>query len=89
MTLLEILSGSLAYDSSWAVYAEKINGVFQDDSPARFGQKIFENGGLLDDLEFFGNNESIVDSIYGWTAGDEDLNEEAAQQLIQSINESL
>ena len=87
MTLIEILTGSVSYDSSWAVYAEKIDGEFRGDSPARFGQQIFENGGLMDDCEFFASNESIVDAIEGWTEGDEDADrEEGAEMLISEVN---
>lgn len=88
MTLLEILTGSLTYDSSWAVYAEKIDGKFSPDSPARFGQRCFENGGLLDSSEMFGANDRLVDSLYNWMEGDPDYAEEAAIQLIHEINEA-
>ena len=65
-TLSEMLTGSLSYDSSWAVYAEKIDGEFKPESPARFGQKVFEDGGLLDDCEKFGANDWIVDQMNDW-----------------------
>ena len=65
-TLIEILTGSLSYDSSWAVYAQKIDGKFDPESPARFGQTCFENGGMLDCCEFFGRNDLIADSIQEW-----------------------
>lgn len=71
-TLKEILSGSLSYDSSWAVYAEKNDGEFKPESPARFGQTVFENGGMLDDCEYFGTNEIICDSRAEWLDGDDD-----------------
>lgn len=87
MTLIEILTGSLSYDSSWAVYAEKINGEFCNESPARFGQRLFENGGLNDVCEFFATNERIVDAIESWSEGDADFAEEAAEMLISEINE--
>ena len=71
-TLKSILSGSLSYESSWAVYAEKIDGQFEPESPARFGQPIFENGGMLDDCEMFGVNTHLADSLSEWLDGSED-----------------
>lgn len=85
-TLLEIMTGGLSYDSSWAVYAQKIDGKFTADSPARFGQRIFDNGGVLDDCEYFAANDRIVDSIQAWSDGDQDFTEEAAVMLIDEIN---
>ena len=66
MNLLELIKNGLAYDSSWGVYAEKVGGMFSAQSPARIGQRILENEGLLDDCEFFDSNESILDSIASW-----------------------
>jgi hypothetical protein len=86
MKLIEILTGSLSYYSSWAVYAEKIDGKFTEQSPARFGQIVFENGGLLDNLELFGSNDTIVDAIQEWTDGDPEFTDEAARILISNIN---
>lgn len=89
-TLREILSGSLSYDSSCAVYAEKIDGEFKPESSARFGQTVFENGGMLDDCELFGVNEHIVDSRSEWLDGDDDedgsFTAEWVDQHIDEIN---
>ena len=88
MTLLNILTGNISYDNSFAIYAEKIGGHFHNDSPARFGQTQFENGGLLDDCEFFATNDSARDSIELWADGDEDASEEGAEMLICEINKA-
>ena len=88
MTLLEILTGHLSYDQSLAVYAEKINGKFTTDSPARFGQTTFDNGETLDDCELFERNDQIV-PLNEWAEGDPDFAEEAATQLIHNINEAI
>ena len=61
-TLIEYLTDSLSYDNSWAIYAEKIDGEWKPESPARFGQRVFENGGLLDGCSLFNTNDSIVDA---------------------------
>jgi hypothetical protein len=87
-TLLEILTGGLSYDSSWAIYAERIDGFFKAESPARFGQRIFENGGLADDCEIFTTNESAVDFMNNYTDGDDEFLEEAALELIQHKNDN-
>lgn len=95
-TLIDILTGTLSYDSSWGIYAEKIDGEFKPESPARFGQRQFENGGLNDDCELFANNEYATDQMdnyLGRTDGrDEDTitksdEVEAAEYLIERINE--
>lgn len=88
-TLLELLSGSMSYDSSWGIYAEKINGRFEPESPARFGQRQFGNGGLLDDCEYFDNNASACDARQSWTDGDDDFNAEWASEYIFEINEAI
>lgn len=86
MRLISILTGYISYDNSFAIYAKKINGAFCNDSPARFGQTCFDNGGLLDDCEFFATNDSALDSIESWADGDEDATEEGAEMLIAEIN---
>ncbi|HEY9824882.1 MAG TPA: hypothetical protein V6D19_05500 [Stenomitos sp.] len=88
-TLKDILTGSLDYSSQWGIYATKIDGKFALESPARFGQRIFENGGLLDNSEYFSNNESTTDSRanYCGTGDDEaDFYEEWAEQYLEEIN---
>jgi hypothetical protein len=62
-TLLNVLTSDLAYDGSWAVYAERIDGEFRPESAARIGQRQFENGGILDGCEFFASNEHILDFV--------------------------
>ena len=97
-TLIDILSGGLDYSDSWGIYAEKIDGKFATQSPARFGQQIFENGGLLDECEFFCTNTQAEDNRTGWIESYEeydedfdftDLYQEAGEQLIDEVNESL
>lgn len=97
-TLIDILSGGLEYSDSWGIYAERINGKFAATSPARFGQRIFDNGGLLDDCEFFCTNTRAEDNRSNWIGSYEDyekdfdftdLYSEAAEQLIDEVNESL
>ena len=87
-TLIDYLTGGLTYDPSWGIYAERIDGEFKPESPARFGQRQFENGGLLDDKELFTTNESAVDFMNSYTDGDDNFLEEAAIELIQHENEN-
>ena len=69
MNLAEALS-DVQYDRSWGVYAEKIDGRFEITSPARYGQTIFENGGLLDEMQFVCNGESPSDWAVEWCDGE-------------------
>ena len=89
--LIDLLTDSLEYSSSWAVYAQKINGKFVPESPARFGQTLFENGGVLDEKEFFADNEQIIDRALDWdenySDNDEDERIETMEEVISMINE--
>lgn len=90
-TLKTYLTGSLSYDQSWGVWAEKIDRKFDlEESDARFGQFAFENGSLLDDYELVGNNEFLTDSRDNYCGTDEnceDFYEEWAIDFLQSLNE--
>lgn len=97
-TLIDILSSSLDYSDSWGIYAERIEGEFTPQSPARFGQRIFENGGMIDDCDFFCSNTSAEDFRSNWIGSHEDYEEdfdftdlyiEAGEQLINEVNKSL
>lgn len=89
MATLKDLASSISYDSSWGIWAELINGKFAAESQARYGQRQFENGGLLDGFEFFADGEKIGDSIAEYCDGDDDFKDEAVSELINSINDSL
>jgi hypothetical protein len=95
-SLIDILTGTLNGDSSWGIYAEKMDGEFKAESPARFGQRQFKNGGLSDDCELFANNEyanAHIDGALGRSDGraEDTITEsdkvEAAVSLIEWINE--
>jgi hypothetical protein len=93
-TLVDILTGGLAYDNSWAIYAERIDGEFKPESPARIGQRRFKNGGLLDGCRFFVTNESAVNFFDAYFEGRDPVDgvseadlKEAALELIGHINE--
>jgi hypothetical protein len=90
MAVLKIyLTGSLSYDSSWGVWAEKIDGKFDLESDARFGQFVFDNGGMNDDYELVGNNIFITDARNGYCDTDEgceDFYEEWAEQFVEELN---
>lgn len=89
-TLKVFLIGSLSYDSQWGVWAEKIDGKFHLESEARFGQFIFENGGMLDNFESVGNNQFLSDSRDEYCGTDEDCDsfyEEWAEDLIWKLNQ--
>lgn len=88
MKLIDLLCGDLSYDSQWGIYAEKINGKWESNSPARLGQRVFENGGLLDACEFFASNSCVVDFREGYSDGDSNFYEEWAADYIQELNEA-
>lgn len=95
-TLIDILTGTLTYSNQWAIYAERIDGKFAPESPARLGQRQYDNGGVWDNCEQFANNEYATDQMWNYlgrtdgrdedtiTANDE---REAAEWLIEKINE--
>jgi hypothetical protein len=89
MATLKELASNISYDSYWGIWAELIDGKFSADSQARYGQRQFENGGLLDGFEFFADGEKIGDSISEYCDGDDDFKDEAISELIDSVNESL
>lgn len=80
---------SISYDRSWAIYADS---PFQPESEARFGQRIFKNGGILDEKKFFCDGELANDAVETQidpSAGDEDYQREcAAETLIEEIRET-
>jgi hypothetical protein len=85
-TLLDILTGPIPYDSQMGVWAEKVNGKFTLQSPARVGQRCFENGGILDDFSYVWNCESISYYREDYTGGDESFNLEWAYEFIDNEN---
>jgi hypothetical protein len=72
-TLKTYLTSSLAYDSSWGIWAETVDGKFDlENSEARFGQFLFENGGMGDNFQLVGNNASLTDSRDNYCGNEED-----------------
>ena len=71
----------IGYDSSWGIWAEI---PFKPDSEARFGQGIFENGGLLDDKQFFADGEACGEFVGSYLDGEsiDELGDEAALEMI-------
>lgn len=64
---LKDLASVIQYDSSWGIWAELIDGKFTPESQARYGQTQFENGGLLDEFNYFADGESIWDHHVNWS----------------------
>jgi len=89
--LKNYLTGSLSYEQSWGIWAEKIDGKFDlEESDARLGQFVFENGGLLDEYELVGDNASLTnsrDNYCGTDEGCEKFYEEWAIGFIQTLNQ--
>lgn len=91
MTLtLEQALKDIQYDSSWGIWAEKIDGEFKPESPARYGQRVFENGEMLDDKEYVCDGEFPSDLRVSWCDGEEDDGDwdwQFINHLIEQINE--
>lgn len=99
-TLIEMLENGMEYGSSWAIYAKRIDGEFKPESPARCGQRVFENGGLGDECQLFADNETAANRMLSflgenWASESEDMDpsivsqceHDAALMLIDYINE--
>ena len=71
----------IQYDSGWGIWAE---APFTPDSEARFGQGVFENGGLLDDKIFFADGVACGEFVACYCDGEsvEDFGDEAAREMI-------
>lgn len=61
MATLKELANNISYDSSWGIWAGLIDGKFTADSDARYGQRQFQNGGVLDGFEFFADGVQVRD----------------------------
>jgi hypothetical protein len=60
-TLLEVLTGPLAYSEYFAVFARRINGEFRPESPARIERRNFSQEAGADGFEQFSSNATIFD----------------------------
>lgn len=89
-TLKTYLTGSLSYDSSWGVWAKRVDGKFELESDARFGQFIFENGGMDGDFDLVGDNVSLVDARDNYCGTDEDCEnfyEKWTERFVKKLNQ--
>lgn len=68
----------IQYDASWGIWAELVNGKFTEDSEWRYGQVLFENGGLLDSKVFLCNGEQIGNWLtsYGFKPDKSDVEDD-------------
>jgi hypothetical protein len=62
-TLLEVLTGPLAYTEYFAIYARRIDGEFKPESQARIGQHNSSQE-EADGFERFAANATIFDFYY-------------------------
>lgn len=90
MTLLEALQ-DIQYSTSWGIWAEKIDGKFNIGSEARYGQQIFENGGLLDDWCYVCDGEFASDRFVIWQngSGEVEWDDDFTDELIEELNSIL
>jgi hypothetical protein len=83
MELAELLKNGLQYDSSWAIYAYGTG----PDSPARIGQTQFDNGGLLDGMEFVIDGVKLGDAVRRYTDGDDEMEYSGSELLDWLLEE--
>jgi hypothetical protein len=72
---------TINYSNTEALY---LDVPFSRDSEIRFGQPIFENGGLLDDKRYFCTNEDFIDAIDAYLDGEDP---ESADDCLVSVGE--
>ena len=90
MKLLEALQ-NIQYDNSWGIWAELLDGKLTEESPARYGQVQFENGGLLDNYVMVCTGELPADRLVEW-CDDSDESEwdwQFTETLLNELNEGL
>ena len=80
------------YDSQWGIWALPIDGEFKLESPARYGQLIFENGGVLDDYVFVCPCSYPADARVIWCGSaeeDGDWHDGFLDELLEEFNYCL
>jgi hypothetical protein len=57
----------IEYGRNWAIWAElNEEGKLEEGSRARYGEKIFEQGGVLDDWVYVCDGQQIADWLTEW-----------------------
>lgn len=92
MTLAEAIL-DIEYSTTIGIWARLVDGKFCPGSPARIGDRQFENGGMLDGMNFFCTGEEPTDFIHDWHDSVIDLasltvTDEAIIKLIESKNDN-
>ena len=64
--MLKNLVVEIQNDSNWAVYADSND----PEAPARYGQRQFENGGVLDGKHFVIDGQMAAQALMSYTDGD-------------------
>lgn len=85
MRNLKSLVGEIQYDTSWAIWAQ---APFTPESAARYGQTRFNNGGLLDGLEFFADGVACGEAIADWL-GDTQRSDAEEWMINEGIEEFI
>jgi len=84
--IIDLMVG-IQYDTNWGIWADGT----EPTSNARYGQRQFENGGMLDGWQYIGNGVQIGNFIDSYCDGceDDDLEyfaREAAEQFLQELD---
>jgi len=73
------------YVNDWGVWAI---APFTAESDARQGQLQFENGGILDEMEFFASHSEIIDAAHDWCQGDPNA-KDCPFEIDEIVNEVI
>lgn len=92
MTLNELIQQQMTgktinYSNTEAIY---LSTPFSGESEVRFGQRMFENGGLLDDKRFLCGNDTFTNAIdfYIDSEYSEDYStQEIAEYLVEHLGD--
>jgi hypothetical protein len=80
---------NIQYDASWGIWAELVDGKLVPESRARYGQRVFENGGMLDDFVFVCDGEDAGDHLAAWRDDNDELIDGWIDEFIDPINVAL
>jgi hypothetical protein len=85
---LEQALTAIQYDTSWGIWAELIDGELTGESEARYGQRIFDNGGLMDDKVFVCHGQVAGDHLAEWRDEDGDLVYGWLEEFLGPLNDA-
>lgn len=76
----------IGYDDSWGIWAEV---PFSPEGEARIGQRIFENGGLLDEKVFFATGTECGDFLAEHCPPDEERESDYIYECVEVLIDQI